>query len=190
MVKTDLTKKTLIAALFVLSNFACANSSQADVSVNLKPENTMTKPDLKVRETSVKAEAVKEIKTDKTVATKDMPQQMLDLMVNYGGTTKFAWTEKDLNHDGAAEILITQIEEDISGRKVSINAGNRNMWIFARNKDKFSILNPLTHPIAPDPEEAVPIVSYNLRSCRAKEATTIFTPSGADFSETRKQATN
>lgn len=153
----------MIVAVLVLFNFACAKTPQANVPANLKSENTVIKPDLKAQETPVKAETNMEIKSDKTVATKDLPRQMLDLIVNYGGTTKFSWAERDLNHDGAAEILITQIEEDVSGKKVSIRPEDRNMWIFASSKDTFSILNPLTHPIAPDPAEAVPIVSYKLR---------------------------
>lgn len=172
MVNNGLMKKTLVLAVFVLFNFSCASNSPADATVNSMSGNTAVKPDLKAQETPVKmengkkTESDKEVKmneTEKTVATKDMPQQVLDLIGNYGGTTKFSWTERDLNHDGAAEILITQTEEDISGKKVSIRPEVRNLWIFAKNKDQFSILNPLTHPIAPDPEEAVPIVSYQLR---------------------------
>jgi hypothetical protein len=163
-------KKTLIVAVFLLFNFSCAKSPQTDAAVNLKPENTTIKPDAKPRETPVKKETDKETNSEKTVAVKDMPQRMLDLMANYGATTKFSWTERDLNNDGAPEILISQIEEDVSGKKVSIRPENRNMWIFAGGRDNFSILNPLTHPIAPDPAEAVPIVSYKLRFVPRKDS--------------------
>jgi len=103
MVNNGLMKKTLVLAAFVLFNFSCASNSPADATVNSKSENTAVKSDLKTQETPMKmengkkTESDKEVKmseTEKTVVTKEMPQQMLDLMVNYGGTTKFSWTER------------------------------------------------------------------------------------------------